>query len=492
MKRDSPDLLDFVSKAFSIIWELATELYNGIKSRRLPWPACTFFAGCVACSILFHFDLRVWQRLSIIRFYPHRVVPYALYVSISSLAGFWIWGFYRVFAKRVLTQRLTEVFTNAGLRTRSNRMPIFISDYSVDDHSRKLKLNPVGLPLAEFDRAKPYLETGLQIFIDEITADRTRGTIQILYSHKEIPKVAKMPELSSIKRLEFLIGQTRAGSLTTTLRDVPHLLIAGFTNAGKSTFLRQLITTLYLNDPNIEFSLIDLKRGLEFQLFDHLDRIEVNATAKDAIKALYTAHTELGQRLELLKANRCENLDTFQAIPEKKRNYDCDWPKGKLMNRKVLVIDEAAEIFLAGPMIAGKEVQAARRLASQIAALGRAAGIHLIIATQRPDRNAVDPLTKTNLQGRICFQMADNASSMTILDCGRATDLPTIRGRAIWKNGIDLIEVQTPYMTKEEADSLLASHRNVGKKPPRAKSHQQTDTSEPNTPEEAQTCILPD
>ena len=487
MKRDSSDLLDFLGKFFEVISQLVIELYVGIKNRRLPWPACAIAAIVMACFILFRVDIRLWQWLMLYRFYPQRTIPHTIYVTFLCLNGFWIWGLYRVYAKRLLSLRLSEVFTDAGLKTKTGRLPKFISDFGVDDQTRKLLLNPVGLPWAEFERAKPYLEAGLQIFIDEITSNRSYGTLQILYSHKEIPRTAKMPEVSSIRRLEFILGNTRTGLLTSSLREVPHLLIAGFTNAGKSTFLRQFITSLYLNDSKIEFELIDLKRGLEFQLFENLPRIKVNDTVKDAIRSLFDAQTELGQRLELLKANRCENLDAFQAIPEDKRNYDCAWPKGRMLHRKVIVIDEAAEIFLAGAMIGGKEVQATRRLASQIAALGRAAGIHLVIATQRPDRNAVDPLTKTNLQGRICFQMADNASSMTILDCGRATDLPTIRGRAIWKNGMDLVEVQTPLMTKEEVDTLLTPLRCSLEKPPKVETSltkipNQTDkTGEPLT-----------
>jgi len=81
-----------------------------------------------------------------------------------------------------------------------------------------------------------------------------------------------------------------------------------------------------------------------------------------------------------------------------------------------------------------------------------------MIGTQRPDKNAVDPQTKANLSGRLCFKMADNASSMTILDNGRATDLPIIPGRAVWQSGLDNLEVQAPMLSAESAKELIASH----------------------------------
>jgi S-DNA-T family DNA segregation ATPase FtsK/SpoIIIE len=156
----------------------------------------------------------------------------------------------------------------------------------------------------------------------------------------------------------------------------------------------------------------------------------------------------LDERMEVLKANHCKDIESYFKKEDK---------SGKAVNlsRQVVVVDEAAEMFLAGHHAKSTEVQKARGILSRIARQGRAVGVHLIVATQRPDSRSLDPQVKANLTGVICFQMMNDASSIAVLGNGRATDLPKIPGRAIWKNGIEMIEVQTPFLSAEEAQLLL-------------------------------------
>ena len=126
------------------------------------------------------------------------------------------------------------------------------------------------------------------------------------------------------------------------------------------------------------------------------------------------------------------------------------------MSRKLVVVDEAAEIFLGGHHATNSDLSLARKVISQIARQGRAVGVHLVMATQRPDAKAIDSQVKTNLTGIVCFQMPNNVSSITVIDSGRATHLPNMPGRAIWKNGGQLTELQTPHLSIEEAKDILA------------------------------------
>jgi len=94
----------------------------------------------------------------------------------------------------------------------------------------------------------------------------------------------------------------------------------------------------------------------------------------------------------------------------------------------------------------------------ELGAKGRAAGVSIILATQRPDRYTIDMNIKTHMSGRIAFVMSDAASSMTILDNGDAAKLLRIPGRALWSTGLEQTEMQVPYVTGEEARDLLKTH----------------------------------
>ncbi len=125
------------------------------------------------------------------------------------------------------------------------------------------------------------------------------------------------------------------------------------------------------------------------------------------------------------------------------------------IQRQVIVIDEAAELFLSNSKSNISEVQELTRKAIRIAAQGRAVGLHLVVATQKPDSKAVNGQIKANLTGIISFPMATLGASFSILGNGRAKELPAIPGRAIWKNGLDQFEVQTPYLGPQETKNLL-------------------------------------
>ena len=417
--------------------EFAQEFYRGIAYGYFPWQ----YASGVACVLALIFATRLdafaWRFLQIAKLYPFNPYLYWSYVFYFTTSGFWGWGVLRVYGRRKIVRQLTSAFQNAGHRSLTGRLPGFIWNREWDVHLRKLVVSSVGIPKSDFENAKPYLSAELRINIDEIKCRIEKGTVEILYADKPLEDKVLYNASEVTRPYQFKVGQTRSGALYVSLKETPHILVGGYTNSGKSTFLRQALVTLAANSPDLEFTLIDLKRGLEFQVFEGMPRTQIHIDSAQAISALRYVEGQLEKRMALLRANKANDLDAYFKVPKDKRVDTPDWPKNKPISRHVVVIDEAAELFLASATLAVKDAQIAKRLASKIAALGRAVGIHLIIATQRPDRNAVDPLIKTNLQGRLCFQMADNASSMTILDSVRAADLPPIRGRAIC--GRDLI-----------------------------------------------------
>lgn len=362
-----------------------------------------------------------------------------------------MWGFYQSLLKRRLVERLARAFTTSGLQNKLGKLPKFVSDKGVDPFTRKLRVTRAHYPLKEFENAKSALESSLNIYIDEFRENRPFGTIDITYAHKPMPSQIPFDISGDFGTSKFVIGRTRSERVMCDFSKVPHLLIAGQTGGGKSTFLRQLITTLIIKIKNVDLILVDLKGGLEFQLFEGLSNVRVVSDRKQALYRLQKADEALNVRMAQIKSAKVQDIDSYNQVIK-----DQPQVSSKKLSRQFIVVDEAAEIFLAGGDNSSKDVQTTKAVLSRIARQGRAVGIHLVLATQRPDRQTVDSQVKANLTGVLCFQMPNDASSITVLGNGRATDLPPIAGRAIWKTGIEQIEIQTPFLSLEDAKAKLA------------------------------------
>jgi S-DNA-T family DNA segregation ATPase FtsK/SpoIIIE len=315
------------------------------------------------------------------------------------------------------------------------------------------------MPKDRFDAAKDALQSGLQVYVDEIKEDRKGGTIDVIYSHDPMPSLTKIEDIRSVGKDKIIIGMARAKTVTTSLSDVPHFLIAGETGGGKSTFLRQVIASLYINNEDMDFTLVDLKGGLEFTSFADLKGVSVVTSLDAAVPALVGLEDKLSKRIEVYRGQGVKDIEAFRSKLRKGAKAEGKSDAHAHSRRHLLVIDEVAELFLAGTRARAQDVQAARAASSRLARQGRAVGIHLILGTQRPDVRALDSQIKGNIPGRVCFQMPDHASSMVVLGNTRARELPGVAGRAIWQRGLEMVEVQTPFLSPEEVETLLKSSR---------------------------------
>lgn len=445
-------------KNIAVLLEPIKELLHGIEANTIPWNIC---AGWMVGSItvfFFKIDLFILKQTHYKELYPYHPYIYKLYLfSISTLA-FWLWAWSQVKKRKDKLKILTNAFKNAGLESKIGRLPQLISDFPIDLMTRKMRLTNAGFPLTNFQLQSKYIESELGIFIDEIKEDREKRTVDLIYSHYPMATEILYSQEKAKRSFEFLVGQTRANTITTSFKDTPHLLVAGQTGGGKSTFLRQLIVHTHLQKKGCQFLLIDLKGGLEFSMFENRKLFNVVPNVLAAVTQLQKINSLIDERMTFLKDNACKDIDTyFKKVNKSKEKID--------LTRQIIVVDEAAEMFLAGHHAKSKDVQAARGIMSRIARQGRALGIHLVVATQRPDSKSLDPQVKANLTGVICFQMMNDASSIAVLGNGRATDLPKVPGRAIWKNGTEMLEVQTPYMSAEMAELLLGPLDNLKETP---------------------------
>ena len=212
--------------------------------------------------------------------------------------------------------------------------------------------------------------------------------------------------------LEFALGRDAEGTpMVADLAKMPHLLIAGTTGSGKSVVISSILMSLLMRTfpENVRLIMIDPKR-VEFAPYDGLPHLYVPVVTepKQAASALQWAVSEMERRLKIFERIGVRKIATFNEKQAAGEFDHYDNPPTK-MPYLVIVIDELSDLM----MVAGKDVEAS---IVRIAQLGRAAGIHMIVATQRPSSNVVTGLIKANITNRIGLTVATGIDSRVILD----------------------------------------------------------------------------
>jgi S-DNA-T family DNA segregation ATPase FtsK/SpoIIIE len=216
--------------------------------------------------------------------------------------------------------------------------------------------------------------------------------------------------------LTFAVGKDISGrAVVANLAKMPHLLIAGTTGSGKSVMTNTLITSLlYRNAPSdVKFIIVDPKQVemAQYQDIPHLLTPIITSTEK-ALSAMKWAVGEMERRYTLMAEEKVKNIGDYNA----KMANSTDPEKGGKMPYIVIVIDEMADLM----MMAGKDLE---MLIVRVAQKGRAAGIHLVLATQRPEVKVITGLIKANIPGRIAFAVGSQMDSRIMLDQGGAEKL---------------------------------------------------------------------
>lgn len=212
--------------------------------------------------------------------------------------------------------------------------------------------------------------------------------------------------------LELAIGRDAEGTpVVADLAKMPHLLIAGTTGSGKSVMINSIITTLLMRalPEDVRLIMVDPKR-VELAGYNGLPHLYVPVVTepKQAASALQWAVSEMERRLKVFERLNVRKISTYNEKQAAGDFEHYDNPPQK-MPYLVIIIDELSDLM----MVAGKDVEAS---IVRIAQLGRAAGIHLIVATQRPSSNVVTGLIKANITNRIAFNVATGIDSRVIID----------------------------------------------------------------------------
>ncbi|MGG3873162.1 FtsK/SpoIIIE domain-containing protein [Brevibacillus laterosporus] len=262
----------------------------------------------------------------------------------------------------------------------------------------------------------------------------TTGLVMEIYNKGLPKKIEYTYEKSRSWRIPIGIDRREETVFYDFAGPYPHLLNAGISGGGKSVFLRSVLTSLSLG-PRPDMFLCDLKGGVELGLFRNFEHVKGFATSLyEVYQVLDIVEQEMNQRLKWMASKEIQ-----------------EW-RGK---RIVLVIDELSDFRLSGRADPQKELKAAiKEKLTAISAKGRAAGVTMILSTQRPSSEIIDGIIKTNVATTIAFRTRDGIQSRIILDNDKASDLPDIPGRAIFQQGKDR-EIQTFFLSYQRAKDLL-------------------------------------
>lgn len=319
--------------------------------------------------------------------------------------------------------------------------------YGINSVTYVIKLNP-GTKLSKI---KSYKQDLIMRFnaVDVEFEISINGTgylgIILIKERKRTLKLGDLIGCTEFKtekyKMPIILGKDLKGNICVEdLAQLPHLLIAGTTGTGKSTFLSTLIISiLYKFNPNeLKLILVDTRATnfLRFNKIPHL-YIPVITNSNETEGVLINLINEMRHRYKLFEGKKVDNIDEYNKISENK------------MPRLVLIIEDLYDLM----MYTDKEVEQYIKVLTQ---MSRAAGIHVVISTQRPSINVITGVIKSNIPARMAFYVPSYIDSRTIIDKTGAEKLQ-VNGDIIFrKTGSEKDKrIQTPYITDKEIEKII-------------------------------------
>lgn len=268
-------------------------------------------------------------------------------------------------------------------------------------------------------------------------------------------EVATHERLIGAKRtLPLAIGVDTAGNpVVYDLAKMPHLLVAGSTGSGKSVGMNVMLVSLLCSKTpeELRFILIDPKR-LEFAPYADIPHLlfPIITNPQDAAPVLQWVILEMERRYEIMAKAGVRNIADYHVLPLAQRESLERDLEVKKMPYIVIMIDELADLM----MVAGKEIETH---VARIAQMARAAGIHMIVATQRPSVDVVTGLIKVNFPSRLAFRVSTKIDSRTIVDAGGAEKLLG-KGDMLYMSPAraTLQRLHCPFVSDEEITHLTS------------------------------------
>jgi DNA segregation ATPase FtsK/SpoIIIE, S-DNA-T family len=358
--------------------------------------------------------------------------------------------------------KLSSVDLNKN-RPKGEFIEKILLDFGIDGKIKAINNGPV-VSLYEFEPA-PGVKVSKIINLSEDLARNTSSTsarVSVIPGKNtvgiEIPNEAResvsLREIISYEKfqkkdvkLPIALGKSISGMpIVGDLTSMPHLLIAGTTGSGKSVCINTIIVSLlYKLSPDLcKFILIDPKM-LELSTYEGIPHLltPVITDAKKATSALSWTVKEMNSRYKLMSKVGVRNIDGYNAKHKLKMPYI------------VVVVDEMSDLML----VAGKEIENYIQKLSQMA---RAAGIHIIMATQRPSVDVITGTIKANFPTRVSFQVSSKIDSRTILGEQGAEQLLGKGDMLFMSSANRIVRIHGPYVSEREIEQVVSSIRAQG------------------------------
>ena len=321
-----------------------------------------------------------------------------------------------------------EALQKVGLVNNAGEAPVLVAKRRDQDNPRLtvFEFDPCSLSLDEWEDKRAKIEAALNITIAKMEWADGRKIIRVY----AVPAVNDFPSLLrwrdddlSPDSFVLVLGESLLGPVTVNLAHIPHILLGGSTGSGKSVLLKLLLMQALRK--GAEVYIADFKGGVDFPKVWH-EKCRMCFTEEDLCDTLDRLVEELERRKSALKALGCPNIDAYNEIAERP------------LQRLIFACDEVAEMLdkTGADNERKKLLSQIESMLSTIARQGRAFGIHLILATQRPDATIIPGQIRNNMDFRVCGR-ADNVLSQIILDnTSAAEQIPKdARGRFITGDG---------------------------------------------------------
>ena len=272
-----------------------------------------------------------------------------------------------------------------------------------------------------------------------------------MVSVKEI--LSRVPSSKSDSKLLAVLGKDIMGSPQwMEINKTPHLLVAGSTGSGKSVCINSILASILMRSTpdEVKLILVDPKK-VELSIYNGVPHllIPVVTDPKKANIALKRVVAEMERRYDIFEESKTKNIESYNSYLDKKNESLPDGEKIKKMPYMVVIIDELADLML----VAAKEVEDSIMRITQMA---RAAGIHLIVATQRPSTDVITGVVKANIPSRISFAVSSGIDSRTILDMVGAEKLLGKGDMLFLPQGVNApLRIQGTFISEEETKKIV-------------------------------------